>query len=150
MEAYLQASADDRQRVRDTLARVLGDHPQVVVAFLFGSFLDQPRFRDIDVGILVDPRQVPESDAWSFASQLATDLELAIRYPVDLVILNYASIAVRYYASLGEVLVCKDAETRYLFLERAWDEYLDFEPFLRASLRDLLEGDQPPDKPAPG
>lgn len=147
LRPYLECPEDGRLEVRETLAQVLGQEPAVQVAFLFGSFVDQPRFRDIDVGVLVDPQQVPEAAAWDFAWDRATRLELATRLPVDLSVLNYAPVALRYHASLGQVLVCKEPEACDAFCERAWDEYLDFEPFLWASLRDLLEGGGPPENP---
>lgn len=141
MRPYLRASESERTAVRNTIARVLGPRPEVVLAFLFGSFRNQPEFRDVDIGVVLDSDLVPEPAALDFASELATELEWQIRLPVDLIVLNYAPIALRYSASRGEPLLCKDEELRDRFLDLAWKEYMDFEPFLRASLRDLLNGE---------
>lgn len=145
LRPYLQASESERRAVRDTITHILSARPEVILAFLFGSFMDRPQFRDVDVGVVVDTGLVPETAAFDFASELATELEWETRLPVDLNVLNYAPIALRYSASRGEPLLCKDERLRDRFVELAWKEYLDFEPFLRASLRDLLSGaDQHP------
>lgn len=142
MRPYFEASESERRKVRDTIARILDARPEVILAFLFGSFVDQPHFRDVDVGVVVDTGLVPETAALDLAAELATELEWETRLPVDLNVLNYAPVALRYSASRGKVLLCKDAGLRDRFVELAWKEYLDFEPFLRASLRDLLEGEE--------
>lgn len=141
MRPYLQASEPERKAVRETIACILSARPEVILVFLFGSFVDRPQFRDVDVGVVVDSRRVPETATFDFASELATELEWATRLPVDLNVLNYAPIALRYSASRGEPLLCKDEGLRDGFVDLAWKEYLDFEPFLRASLRDLLSGE---------
>lgn len=140
---YLQASAEERQQIRTTITQVLAARPEVLVAFLFGSFLGEPRFHDVDLGIVVDPKLVPNTAALDFASDLANELEWKTRLPIDLNVLNEAPIALRYNASRGELLLSKDDGVQGQFLEQAWREYLDFEPFLRRSLQDLLKNDDP-------
>lgn len=140
MRPYLQASDTERKAIRDVITQVLTARREVSLAFLFGSFVDQPVFRDVDVGVMVDPHEVPLEAEFDFAAGLATDLEVHIRRPVDMVVLNHAPVSLRHHAVRGEVLVSKEAELRDRLLETTWRMYADFEPFLRASLRDLLGG----------
>ncbi len=138
MRPYLEVSAEQRRAVREAIVQVVSHRPEVRVAFLFGSFATDPRFHDIDLGVIVDPELVSKEAAFDFVSDLATDLEWKVRLPIDLNVLNYATIALRYNASRGELLYCTDDDVRTEFLERTWREYFDFEPFLRSSLKDLL------------
>lgn len=142
MRRYLEASPPRRQAIRERITGILRARPEVIGAFLFGSFVQERPFRDVDLGVLVDPGRVPEAAAPGFASALASELEWETRVPVDLTVLNYASIGLRYHASRGEVIVCRDPERCNQFREQAWREYLDFEPFLRTSLRDLLPSER--------
>lgn len=140
----LNASAGERDLLRDALKRILAARAEVSLAFLFGSFAAGQPFHDIDIGIVTAPGAVAAADAFEFVSQLATELEWDVRRPVDLSVLNWAPIALRYHAAQGEALVCRDEEAMYRFIEAAYRDYLDFEPFLRASLRDLLAPDHRP------
>lgn len=138
MRPYRQATGEERQAIREAAAQVLAACPEVVLAFLFGSFLDEPWFRDVDFGVVVDPSRVPPEAEFDLAARLAADLELRLHLPVDVVILNRAPVALRHRAVQGQVLVNKDPELCDRLRETTWREYADLEPFLRATVRDLL------------
>lgn len=139
MRPYHQVAAEQKGQIRAAISQMTAARPEVLAAFLFGSFPTEPRFHDFDVAVIVDLQLVSHAAAPGLASDLATELEWKTGLPVDLIVLNFAPIALRYHASRGEVLFQKDQEVLDEFLERTWKEYLDFEPFLRSSLKDLLQ-----------
>jgi predicted nucleotidyltransferase len=121
--------------VVDLLRRRLEALPEIVAAFLHGSFVEGGPARDVDVALLLD-RMPAESDR--YVLDLAADLSLALGRSVDVRLLNGASPAFRYHALQGRPLLERDPEQVAEFRARTWDEYFDFQPFARAYLREVL------------
>ncbi len=114
--------------IRDKLARHLASRPEIVFAILYGSAAEGRPFRDLDVGIVVDRRRLPSSADLDYAFKLADELENAVPYPIDVRVINDAPLGFRYNVSRGLALLVNDRQAFANFLERTWDEYLDFQP----------------------
>lgn len=56
------ASPQQRSAITDAILTQLETHPEVLWAYLHGSFLEPGPYRDIDVAVWVDPRRVTVSD----------------------------------------------------------------------------------------
>lgn len=50
-----QASPQEKERIAELLAAALAAEPDVVFAYLHGSFVEADAFRDIDVAVFFDP-----------------------------------------------------------------------------------------------
>jgi predicted nucleotidyltransferase len=123
---------------RQRLVAYLSDHPEVHFAILFGSAVEGEHFRDLDVGILVDRAHVPAERDWDYAFDLADALRSAVQYPVDVRVINDAPLPFRYNVSRGVPLVVHDPEALYTFLERTWDDWLDFKPIAMRYLEEMV------------
>ncbi len=122
------------RRVSETLTRVEG----VLFAYLFGSFLGQRPFGDVDVAVYLDPRQYTELDALATQLHLAACLEAASELPVDVVILNDAPLGLRIAAAQGR-LVFSSGENSYLaFAESTGLQAMDTAYLRRQSVQDVL------------
>ena len=123
--------------LKHSLIRGLADRPEILFAILYGSASEGRTFRDLDVGLYVDRAQVAASDDLDYAFDLADALEAVAPHPADVRVVNDAPLGFRYNVSRGIPLVVHDAETYARFLERTWDEYLDFEPVARRFLKEM-------------
>jgi hypothetical protein len=56
---------------------------------------------------------------------------------VDVRIINDAPLPFRYNVSRGIPLVLNDRNAFFQFLERTWDEFLDFQPVAMQYLKEL-------------
>ncbi len=131
------ADALARSRIAAELKRRLEDRPEIVFAYLHGSFTSPGPYRDVDVAVWVDPAR--ESDHGTrYALDLALWLERGLGPRVDVQVLNDAPLAFRYHALAGRPLFTRDDEFLDELRARTWDEYFDFEPFARQYLRDAL------------
>lgn len=136
----MQADEAERAKLTDAIRRALQARPEVAFAYLHGSFLTGGPYRDVDVAVWLDPARVPAS-AWTrYAVDPPAALHLELRVPVDVRVLNAASVAFRYRAQKGQPLVVRDPELLAEFRARTWDEYFDFLPFARRYLREALRG----------
>ncbi len=131
------ADALARSRIAAELKRRLEDRPEIVFAYLHGSFTAPGPYRDVDVAVWVDPARERDHGT-RYALDLALWLERGLGPRVDVQVLNDAPLAFRYHALAGQLLFTRDDEFLDELRARTWDEYFDFEPFARQYLRDAL------------
>lgn len=129
------ATAGERKTAMEVIRRHCEDRSEILCAYLHGSFVTQEPYRDIDVAVWIDPA----GGAWTrYVLDLSTELSLAVGEPVDVQVLNRASLAFRHHALKGQPLVVRDREWLDELRARIWDDYFDFLPFARRNLRELL------------
>ncbi|RLI60839.1 MAG: nucleotidyltransferase domain-containing protein [Candidatus Thorarchaeota archaeon] len=124
-----------RQETVERLSEMLTEEREVVFAYLYGSFMESGA-RDIDIAIYVDEGLV--DDALRYQLRLSTKIEMAVRFPVDVLILNHAPMKLQYQAIKGRLLICKDNEMRLGFVEQLLIDYLDYRPLEEQMIEDIL------------
>ncbi len=134
-ERVHDADAASRNLTAARLADSLGQENDVSFAYLFGSFLEERRFRDVDVGVYLTEAAAGSADR---ALVLAERLGRATGYPVDVRVLNDAPLTFLFHALRGRVLLCRDEERLSEILERTAQRYLDIEPILRRATREAF------------
>jgi predicted nucleotidyltransferase len=124
-------------KTQDALALCLQDRPEILFALLYGSAAEGLAFQDLDIGLFVDRASVPASAELDYAFALADELEQVALHPVDVRVINDAPLPFRYNVSRGIPLMVNDKEAFARFLERTWDEFLDFQPVAMQYLQEL-------------
>ena len=125
----------ERVSIGEALREEMGRVRSVQFAYLHGSFLAAPAFRDIDVAIQFTDGVEDSADA---ALQLGETLSRIAGFPVDAHPLNHAPLAFRFHAMTGELLVSRDVEQLANLLETTMRDYFDIEPILRRATRDAF------------
>jgi hypothetical protein len=128
----------DREQLCSRLRRELDARPEILLGLLHGSFARGEAFRDIDIAVWLDPARLSRDERFRFALDLSVELGLALGHPVDLRVLNDAPLGFRYHALRGSPLVVRDEGFLDELRARTWDDYLDFQPFARQYLREVL------------
>jgi len=132
-------SAHKREHMVKQLAEKLCRKPEVLCAFIYGSFLEGS-FRDIDIGIFLDESRVPLTDQLDYSLDLLDELSLLVDYPLDVRVINGAPVAFRYNVTRGRLLFARDDKLLAQFIERTWDEYCDFQPVSEKYLEEFARG----------
>ncbi len=117
----------DRERIIDQLCRCLAGREDILLAYLYGSFLRHGGFHDIDIGLLVSGERDPY-ELYQYAMGIASDLERCITpgYEIDLRILNDAPVEFQYeVVKTGRLLVAWDEATRVAFEAGVIAKFLD-------------------------
>lgn len=130
--------AVEKDRLVERLGDALAREKPVAFSYLFGSFVELDRFRDIDVAVYLDEELCPPANFLDEHLRLTGLLEKAAGLPVDVVVLNDAPLGLRMAAVRGRVLASRQEEARLAFVERTCLEHMDMEPLLRSGLKDLL------------
>ena len=104
---------------------------EIEFAYLFGSHArgTANKLSDVDVAIFLDESRIPPAGPYGYKSELLVSMRQQLRLPVDIVILNEASLALRFRVIRdGKILFCRDNRTRVGFQEKTMRDYLDFRP----------------------
>ena len=124
-------------RTEAALVRCLQGRPEIHFAILYGSAAESRSFEDLDIGLFVDRALVTTSSELDYAFTIADELEQVAPCSVDVRVINNAPLPFRYNVSRGIPLVINNKEVFYHFLERTWDEFLDFQPVAMQYLKEL-------------
>ena len=127
-----------KKNITPVLTVELERRPEILFAYVFGSFAEAESFRDIDIGVYVRDSQ-PVADSLMYTIHLSLDSERKTGYPVDVVLMNTAPDHLIHSISKGIVFVDRDEEFRTEWLLRAWSRYFDYQPSRRQAVADLFE-----------
>jgi uncharacterized protein len=124
------------ESVKKTLADYFERHPEIEVAYIFGSVAQRKssELSDIDLAILVDRQQVNETAyRYGYKAEIITDLiRLLKTNKVDLVILNEANTLLKHRVLYnGKLIHSKNESKRIQFQTSTIDKYVDFKEIIK-------------------
>lgn len=121
---------------KEALIQCIADNivacPNILFAFIHGSFLENRPFRDLDIALYIKasnsrtPDYVVEAN---IESQLKTHCR--IPFTVDARTLNFAPISFQYNVIRGRLVFERAPDSASAFIERTIARYLDIKPVLR-------------------
>lgn len=126
-----QIDETNRSAIIERLEQFFAARPEVVLAYVYGSFLRRENWRDLDVAVLIDVTTPGlERDPFDHALRLGAELERFLGRPtvdVDLRALNDAGLAFQFEViETGQLVKRRDEETRILYEARLMSQYQDF------------------------
>lgn len=130
----------DKERMVNEISRCLSGVEDLLLGYLYGSFLVRNDFNDIDIGLLVAGERTPY-ELFKYAMRIASDLERCItpRYEVDLRVLNTAPVEFQYeVVKTGRVVFARDENVRVAFEADVLAKYLDLKYLYDRMNRALL------------
>lgn len=128
-------------RQKQELVQQIGLHlkegyPQIVSAYVFGSFNTDKPFADLDLALLL--RKNPAAPL-EFELTVENSLEQICRLPVDVRVLNTAPLAFRYQVFRGgRLLFDKNANLRADFEGQSLKQYYEIARFRKRYLKEAL------------
>jgi hypothetical protein len=120
-----------RPGVIEKLEQFFAARPEVMLAYIYGSFLHREDWRDLDIAVWIDEGLLDVGcDPFDHSLRLGAGLEAFLGRPgieVDLRPLNDAGLPFQYEVTgTGRLVKRRDEETRVLYEARVMTEYLDF------------------------
>lgn len=132
--------ANGTSAIEKSVRRVIARHPNVILAYLFGSQVrgEIGPLSDIDVALLLNDAD----EIGTIRSNLRSAIAEALgQERVDVVFLNRATVEFAYaIIADGELIYQRDAGTRVEYEAKIMSLYCDYLPVLRAHRADLLRG----------
>lgn len=118
-------SSHERIEVKKVLKDFFYREGDILFAYIFGSFSKEEPFRDIDVAIYSKDKK-----DFLYQSDMGYRCTLLTGYPVEIIVLNNASVGLRMNVLRdGELLFSKDEELRTDFIERTAKSYIEYAHF---------------------
>lgn len=93
MKEYLSMGKEKRQEIIKKTKEILAKKEEVIFAFIFGSFLDSPSFRDIDVGIYI--KGINKDEVSDYELRVSKEIadECGLSFDIfEVKVLNFAPI----------------------------------------------------------
>ena len=121
---------EERIRIGVAISDALKQHGGVSFAYLFGSFIDRELpFHAIDLGIYftLGKNRFEMSET---ALDLAVALSNTLAFPVDVRVLNHATVAFVYNVMRGQLIYEANENVRCRVMEDNVRNYLDMKPIL--------------------
>lgn len=97
---------EERDEVIKALSKSLGRRDEVLLAVVFGGFVNSELFRDVDVAIFTG-YVVPYEGVEPYEEELSKELKSIIKLPVDVRVIDYAPPWFKVKALDGVILVEK-------------------------------------------
>jgi hypothetical protein len=122
------------QKKKSGLIREIGEaldsRKEILFAYIYGSFLEEAYFRDIDIAIYVG--DIKQKMYFDYEESLEMDLKkrLSIKMPVDVRLINRSPISFKYHVLKGRLIVNHNDEKRVDFTVHTVSRYLDLESML--------------------
>ena len=126
---YLSETEKDSLLI--ALAKNLRGFGEVSFAYAYGSFVEECPFRDLDVGLYLYPQELPDSKFY-FEDKISQELckKSKLTFPLDVRIINGASIAFQYHVIQGRLLMERSEDYRVRIVSHIIARYLDIKPVL--------------------
>lgn len=141
-DTLIQCTPAERRAILNALEEAVEAEPDVVFAYVYGSFLKDRPFHDVDVAVYLDITDEREMDV--FALKLSADLEKSLfqrrnrNLPVDVRVLNQAPLGFLYHVFRGKLLFSRDDALRTQEVERTVSRYLDLKPLRQRALKEAM------------
>jgi uncharacterized protein len=125
-------NTEQKEASLQILSRDIVNRPEILFAYAHGSFLEESRFRDLDVAMFLRPEFIAGQSPF-YETELGSELQKDLKalFPVDIRILNTARLSFQYNAIKGRLLADQDPEARIAFITKTVALYLDIKPILR-------------------
>lgn len=138
-EYFYTLSKKEKERVIKKIKKQLFQRKEIVFAYLYGSFLEDPCFRDIDVGIYLNEKMIKPEKFFRYQMELSGIIKVPAKYLIDLRILNEAPFS--FLASVfskGKLLFSRDDNFLTNLIEKVSAEEMASESFLSQAFRELV------------
>ena len=131
-----QISQKEKKLIIKGITSRLNKRKYIIFAYIFGSFVRDEKFSDIDIGVFCNEKISKEPLTFEF--DLEEEIKSFTNLPVDVRIINHAPLSFVYHViKEGILIIDKDAGKRADFEGIIFKKYLDFAFFRRQYLKEV-------------
>jgi predicted nucleotidyltransferase len=136
---FQELPQEQRIRLKKQLAASLAACQEILFAYIFGSFVDERYFRDIDVGLYLDPVRIPAAESEEYRERCSEKLADMFHLDFDVSIINNVPESFKLAVFLtGELLFSRDEALRTDMLESSSLTSLVDEAISMQSFREIV------------
>jgi len=102
-----EVTEEIRENVIKKLREILGKKKEIVLAIVFGSFVEYEKARDIDIAIYTIEKK-DELESYIYADELAEELRKYLNKPIDIIVLNNVGEGILQRALKGIPIIVRN------------------------------------------
>ena len=125
-----------REIMKLKLKRILENHREIEFAYLYGSFMENLPFHDLDLGVYV--QNVDKNSSITYALNLAGELSTDLKIPVDVQVINFAPLTFIFNVLRGELVLNRNDDLLAKIMEQTIKKYLDLKPVLYKATKEAF------------
>lgn len=132
-----ELKTSQKKKIIETISSYLyHQYKEITIAYLFGSFVTEKFFADMDLGILT---KMEMENTLNYEIEIECKLEKIVKYKIDVRVINKAPISfcqnvIRY----GKVILDRDPNLRADFEGKIFKLYFDFSRFRQQYLNEVI------------
>lgn len=107
------------------ISEVLDRRKEILFAYIYGSFLEEAFFRDIDIAIYAGNSERKTFFDYEEGLEMELKKHLSTRIPVEVRLINRSPISFKYHVLKGRLIVNHDEEKRVDFIVHTVSRFLD-------------------------
>lgn len=120
----------NKKNIKKLIKEYLAKDTSLVFAYLFGSFVDEDKFKDIDLA-LYSNKDILQT------IEISVELEKITNISFDVIDIKKAPDHLIHSISKGEVIIDNDEYLRIDIITAAWSRYFDFRYYRERFLKDI-------------
>jgi len=126
----------EKEKIIEIIKSSLLNNPDVLFAYIFGSFTSKNNFRDIDIGIFIT--NLDDIDILNYEFEIEKRLEDSLNIEFDVRVINKAPSSFVYHILKNNILVVdRDKLLRADFENIIYKTYFDLQFFTKEYLMDV-------------
>jgi len=129
-------SDEEKRDIMERFAGYMESRKEISFAYIYGSFVEEIPFHDIDVGIYIS--EIKKESTTPYALDLAHFFSNALRIRTDVYVLNYAPVLFLYHVIKGRLIFERDENRRACVVENTIRGYLDIKPMIHRSIKEAF------------
>lgn len=142
MDEYLSLNIDKRGEIKEKIKEILLWEKDIIFSFIFGSFLDSPSFRDIDIAVYI--KEIEKGDIFDYELKISEKIATSCGLPFDIFeikVLNFSPNSfLNNVFSKGQILFSKNYQLLSDMIENTSKEAIANEYISYQSLKELVPG----------
>ncbi len=142
MKEIFKVSKKEKEEIIKGIKQSLEKRKEIVFAYVYGSFLNDPSFRDIDIGVYLKKRPYSRTQkSFDYVLDLGVEIgeEIGQSFLIDVRLLNQTPFHfLNNVFARGRVLFSRDNEFLANLMEKICLEYLRYRPFAEQYLKERI------------
>lgn len=140
MKEYLSIKSSRRRDVARKIKQTFLKEKNVIFVFIFGSFLNSPSFRDIDIGVYVE--NLEKDKIFDYELDMSRKIADACSLPYDIIEIKVLNFAPKHFLgnifSYGKLLFSRNDKQLSEMIENCSLDAIANEYIAYQSLKELL------------
>ena len=126
-----------KDEIIEIITSFLQQYGEIFAAYIFGSFISDKSFADIDLGILI---QRQPDNLLEYEIGLEIKLDRLVKFEIDVRVLNNAPLSfVQNVLRHGQLIIDINPNRRADFENNVLKKYFDFSRFRKRYLEDVID-----------